>query len=234
MIGAFVVRYRYIFFGMLNLAFSMVLYSILEKFFYITGGSDGMRLERPSFFGVVMERAEFEVAHVLSGPRARGRDRVAACTATFARRPARRWSRSRSNETRLEYLGVSAHAMLLIGYVVSAVLAGLGGTILAVIQGVVTPEFGYWIRSGEFVFIAILGGTGHVIGAFAGALVYELVRSYAAAFAADIWQLTLGVFLLLIILFASRGLVGLYQDLMTRLLGPPRDVRPLSAGQAEG
>ena len=84
------------------------------------------------------------------------------------------------------------------------------------------------------VFIAILGGTGHVIGAFAGALVYELVRSYAAVFAADIWQLTLGVFLLLIILFASRGLVGLYQDLMTRLLGPPRDVRPLPAGQAEG
>ena len=87
-IGAFVVRYRYIFFGMLNLAFSMVLYSILEKFFYITGGSDGMRLERPSFFGVVMERAEFEVAHVLSGPRARGRDRVAgAPLLSLAARP---------------------------------------------------------------------------------------------------------------------------------------------------
>ena len=232
-IGAFVVRYRYIFFGMLNLAFSMVLYSILEKFFYVTGGSDGMRLERPSFFGRVMERAEFEVAMfylVLA---------LAVATGWLVHRyfrspPGQALAAIRSNETRLEYLGVSAHGMLLIGYVVSAVLAGLGGTILAVIQGVVTPEFGYWIRSGEFVFIAILGGTGHVIGAFAGALVYELVRSYAAVFAADIWQLTLGVFLLLIILFASRGLVGLYQDLMTRLLGPPRDVRPLPARQAEG
>ena len=46
-IGLFVVRYRYIFFGMLNLAFSMVLYSMLEKFFYVTGGSDGMRLDAP-------------------------------------------------------------------------------------------------------------------------------------------------------------------------------------------
>lgn len=211
-VGAFVVRYRYIFFSMLNLAFSMVLYSILEKFFYITGGSDGMRLDRPSFFGFEMERAPFEAAMFY----------LALALAALAGWLVQRYFASpagqalaalRTNETRLEYLGISARMMLLRGYVLSAALAGLGGTILAVIQGVVTPAFGYWIRSGEFVFIAILGGTGHVMGAFAGAMVFELVRTYAAAFAADVWQLTLGVFLLLIILFASRGLVGLYQGL---------------------
>ena len=232
-VGAFVVGYRYIFFAMLNLAFSMVLYSILEKFFYVTGGSDGMRLERPTFFGAAMDRAGFEAAMfylVLA---------LAVVTGWlvhryFASPPGRALVAIKTNETRLEYLGVSARTMLLAAYVLSAMLAGLGGTILAVIQGLVTPAFGYWVRSGEFVFIAILGGAGHVIGAFAGALVYELVRTYAAAFAADIWQLTLGVFLLLIILFASRGLVGMYQDLMTRLLGPPRPARrPLAAGEAE-
>jgi ABC-type branched-subunit amino acid transport system permease subunit len=101
------------------------------------------------------------------------------------------------------------------------------------LQGVVTPEFGYWVRSGELVFIAILGGIGHVIGAFAGAIAYELVRTYAAAFAADVWQLTLGVFLLLIILFASRGLVGLYQDVMIRVFGRSRDRQGLVADKAE-
>jgi ABC-type branched-subunit amino acid transport system permease subunit len=232
-IGGFVVRYRYIFFAMLNLAFSMVLYSMLEKFFYVTGGSDGMRLARPTFLGMTLDRAAFESAMfylVLA---------LAIVAAGLVHRylasaPGQALMAIKTNETRLEYLGVSARTMLLVGYVVSATLAGLGGTILAVIQGLVTPDFGYWVRSGEFVFIAILGGTGHVVGAFAGALVYELVRTYAAALAADIWQLTLGVFLLLIILFASRGLVGLYQDLMGRVLGPPPGARPLVAGKAEG
>jgi ABC-type branched-subunit amino acid transport system permease subunit len=231
-VGAFVVGYRYIFFGMLNLAFSMVLYSILEKFFYITGGSDGMRLERPTFFGAALDRAHFEIAMfylVLALAIAAGW----LVHRYFASPPGQALIAIKTNETRLEYLGVSARTMLLIGYVISAVLAGLGGTILAMLQGVVTPEFGYWVRSGEFVFIAILGGIGHVIGAFAGAIAYELVRTYAAAFAADVWQLTLGVFLLLIILFASRGLVGLYQDVMVRVFGRSHDSQPLAASKAE-
>ncbi len=215
-VGTFVVRYRYIFFAMLNLAFSMILYSILEKFFTITGGSDGMRLPRPPFFGFALERAEFETAvfYLTLGL-------VLVCGwlvhRYFLSPPGQALVAIKANETRLEYLGVSPRLMLLAAYVLSAALAGLGGTLLAVIQGVVTPELAYWVRSGEFVFIAILGGAGHVAGAFAGALVYELVRTYAAAFATGIWQLILGVFLLLIILFASRGLVGLYADIMRRL-----------------
>jgi len=122
----------------------------------------------------------------------------------------------KTNETRLEYLGLSARKVLLIAYVISAVLAGIGGVLLAAVQGLVTPEYGYWIRSGEFVFIAVLGGAGHVLGAFAGSLVYELVRTYAAAFAADIWQMVLGVVLLLVILFAPKGLIGLYERMIQR------------------
>ena len=123
----------------------------------------------------------------------------------------------KTNETRLEYLGISARRTLLVGYVVSAGLCGLGGVLMAVAQGIVTPEYAWWIRSGELVFIAILGGAGSVAGAFVGAIIYEAVRVNAAAFAADVWQMVLGFFLLAIILFASRGLVGLYERLMDRL-----------------
>ena len=59
-IGSFVVRYRGIFFGMLNLALSMVLFAVLGKFFTYTGGTDGLRLERTPFFGVAMARDQFE------------------------------------------------------------------------------------------------------------------------------------------------------------------------------
>ena len=226
-IGLFVVRYRYIFFGMLNLAFSMVLYALLEKMFHITGGSDGMAVGRPTYFGFALGRTAFETALfytslVLAGA-------VCWCVHRFLRSPlGEALGAIRTNETRLEYLGISARRVLLIAYVLSAALAGLGGTVIAVNQGVVTPDLGYWIRSGEFVFIAILGGAGNVLGAFAGALVYELVRFYAAAMAADVWQMILGFVLLGIILFASRGFVGLYQDLVavTASDRPRRDQEP--------
>jgi branched-chain amino acid transport system permease protein len=88
--------------------------------------------------------------------------------------------------------------------------------VLALVQGVVTPELSYWVSSGEFVFVAILGGAGNVIGPFVGALVYQVVRLYAAAYAADVWQMILGVVLLAIILTAPRGLIGIWRDLLGR------------------
>ena len=110
----------------------------------------------------------------------------------------------KSNETRLEYLGVSARRVLLIGYVISAALGGIGGVLVAVAQQIATPEFAYWTKSGEFVFIAILGGTANALGAFAGAAVFELVRFYASAKLANTWQLILGLVLIAIILFAPE------------------------------
>ena len=208
LVGLFVVRYRYIFFGMLNLAFSMVAYALLEKFFYVTGGADGLRVPRPTVLGFELERGPYELVLVYTALAL-----AIGCgwfvQRYFASAPGRALAAIDSNETRLEYLGISAKSVLLGGYVLSAALAGLGGVLLAAVQGVVTPEFAYWVRSGEFVFIAVLGGAGHVVGAFAGAFVYELVRTYAAAFATDIWQLVLGSVLLLVILFAPGGIVGL-------------------------
>lgn len=214
-IGLFVVRYRYIFFAMLNLAFSMVLYSIMEKFYHLTGGTDGLRVPRPTLLGAGLERAAFEwwlfyLALALAVVVALAVQRYLASPLGQA------LGALKSNETRLEYLGVSAKRVLLAAYVLSAALAGLGGSLLAVVVGHVTPDLSYWVRSGEFVFVAVLGGAGSVAGPFAGALVYEVVRTYASAYAADIWQMVLGAVLLVIILFASGGLAGLYDAAVNR------------------
>ena len=207
-VGLFVVRYRSIFFGMLNLAFSMVFFSILEKFTNLTGGSDGIRIRRPSLLGLVIERAAFE--WVLYGLTAV----LALVCALFVNRyfaspPGEMLRAIKSNETRLEYTGVSARRVLLGGYVVSAALCGLGGGVTALVQGLATPEFGFWTRSGELVFIAILGGSAHVAGAFVGAVIFEGLRNGAAIFFADVWQLILGVALLLIVIYAPEGVCGL-------------------------
>ena len=75
-IGLFVVRYREIFFGMLNLALSMVLFSLLGKFYGVTGGTDGLRIDRPALAGIVFERAGFETALLGADPRPRRRARL--------------------------------------------------------------------------------------------------------------------------------------------------------------
>lgn len=210
LVGLFVVRYREIFFGMLNLAASMIFFSFLEKFYHITGGSDGLSVPRPTVLGFTLERAGFEtllyygsLALVLL---------ALMLTHRFLSSPVGQMLRAiKTNEVRLEYLGVSSRRVLLAGYVLSAALCGLGGALMASAQGIVTPEYAWWVRSGEFVFIAILGGAGSVQGALVGALAYESVKTYAAAFAADIWQLVLGVVLLAVILFAPKGMAGLLQ-----------------------
>jgi ABC-type branched-subunit amino acid transport system permease subunit len=210
LVGLFVVRYREIFFGMLNLAFSMVLWSLLEKMFHYTNGADGIRVARPTLAGMAFtpEAFQYVLVYLTLGLA------IAASLGVqrYLESPLGHMLRAiKSNETRLEYLGVSARRVLLIGYVVSAFLGGLGGVLVAVAQQIATPEFAYWTKSGEFVFIAILGGAANAFGAFAGAAVFEFVRFFAAAKLANAWQLILGVVLIVIIMYAPSGLIGLLQ-----------------------
>jgi len=217
-VAAFVTRYRGIFFGMLNLGISMVLFALAGKLYGWTGGTDGLRFERPAFLGMALDRGEFELAML---------GLVLALAVGLGWRVQRYFVSSagqvmlaiRSNETRLEYIGVSARAALAQGYVLSAALVGLAGALLALEQNLVTPESGYWIRSGEYVFIAILGGSAHAIGAFLGAAVFEAIKLGAAAWFTNAWQMLLGLTLIGVIFFAPNGIAGCLRRTATR----PRD-----------
>jgi len=220
LVAAFVSRYRGIFFGMLNLGISMVFFSLAGKLYTLTGGTDGLRFDRPRLLGMALGRGNFEWSMVL----------LALLLAALLGWMVQRYFRSsagqiaiaiRTNETRLEYIGLSARASLIEAYVLSSALVGVGGALLALAQGLVTPESGYWLRSGEYVFIAILGGAGHAIGAFLGAAAFELILLAGSAYFTNIWQIVLGLTLLLVIFFAPSGLVGRFQAL--RLGGTTED-----------
>lgn len=207
-LGLFLVRYRGIFFGMLNLAISMVIFTIVTKFYGMTGGSDGMRVPRPSLFGADMDRAGYEatlliilliLAVVL----------VFSVQQFFRSSAGEAMASIKTNEDRLEYLGVSAKKLLWQGYAVSAGLGGLAGAFYGLSQGLVTPEAGYWLKSGELVFISILGGSAHAIGVFVAALLFEFVKMYASILVGGSWQLVLGVTLIAIIYFLPDGLTSL-------------------------
>lgn len=215
LVGLFVARYRAIFFGMLNLALSMVLFSVLGKFYNLTGGTDGLRLERPPLAGQVLERAPFETALLVVAVVL-----VVACCGAVRRFYAAPMGQAlvaiKTNEVRLEYLGLSARRVFLTGYVISATLCGFSGAMFALIQGLVTPEMGYWVRSGEYVFIAILGGSAQPVGAFIGAIAFEFLKLFASAVLTGTWQLVIGVVLLILIFAAPSGLSALLARLDAR------------------
>ena len=115
----------------------------------------------------------------------------------------------RENEIRVEYLGLSPQSVLFFNYVVAAGVSALGGGLTALASGHIDPDMAIWTTSGEFVFIAILGGTGHVAAPFIGAIVFAVIRTFAIQEAPHLWQMTLGIVLLALILFLPKGLWSL-------------------------
>jgi len=219
MVGLFMVRYRAIFFAMLNLAVSMVFFTVLSKLYHLTGGSDGLRVGTPALLGAQFDRATFDSVLNLGAL-------VVMVGATLI---ADRYLKSplgealaavESNEVRLEYLGVSARGVILVAYAASAALAGLGGAITAIAIGHVVPELSYWTLSGQLVVIAVLGGIRGAPGAFVGAFFLELVRTFAVGIAADAWNAIIGIALLIVIFFLPEGLYGVLQRLEKRKASP--------------
>jgi branched-chain amino acid transport system permease protein len=117
----------------------------------------------------------------------------------------------RDNELRVEYMGASVRNVVHLNLVIAAALAGVGGAITALAVGHIDPEMAYWTTSGEFVFVAILSGTASVAAPFAGALLLELLRSYAYEHAPNTWQLVMGGTMLAVILFLPEGLWSVFQ-----------------------
>jgi branched-chain amino acid transport system permease protein len=206
-LGLLLARYRDIFFAMLSLAFSMILYGLLVKSSTL-GSTDGFNLHARTFAGMALAAgAERRVAL------AAGVGAVLAAAWLLHRLLGAHWGRVsaaiRDNELRVDYLGASVTRVVYVNYVIAGALAGLGGALAALAVGHVDPETAYWTTSGEFVFIAVLGGTGSVIAPFLSAAVFEGLRTVASQYAPNVWQLSLGVAMLAIIMFLPSGLWSL-------------------------
>lgn len=201
-------RYRGIFFAMLTLALSMVLFGLLSKSGAL-GGTDGIPVGRPTLFGATLavERAEWTLFVLTT-----------ACTAVAGWAVWVYWKSAaglmalavRGNALRVEYLGASARASLAVSFVLSGLLGGLGGALTALALGHVEPNFTNWTTSGEFVFVAVLAGYQSVVAVFVASLLLEIVRSFSNLYFPNTWQLALGLFLLIVILFRPAGLGSLW------------------------
>lgn len=211
MIGFLLARYRDLFFAMLSLAFAMILYGILVKSEAL-GSTDGFVIPVPTFAGFKPGAEAAQIALLVF---------TATCT-LGACYLANRYLNStaghlttaiRDNEIRVEYLGFSVKRAIHTKYVIAGALGGAGGALVAMSVGHIDPDMAYWTTAGEFVFVAILSGTGSVVAPFFGSILFEMVRSFATQYAAHTWHMVLGTALLLIIMFLPNGLWSLFRKL---------------------
>ncbi len=212
-IGSVSVRTSGIYFIMITLAFTQMLYYLgisIEEY----GGDDGMRLKvRSQFSGLIDLNDPASFYYLVLA--------ILVLSIYLTRRLVN--SRFglvlravRSNEARTRAIGVAPYPYRLVAFVLSGALCGLAGALLVNHTAYLTPEFMNWTRSGELMFMVILGGIATTAGPLLGAagllLLEDVLQGWSVLpkWVHEHWQLYLGVILVLVVLYAKRGLAGLF------------------------
>jgi branched-chain amino acid transport system permease protein len=210
--GYVCVRHTRIFFGILTLAISQVVYSLALKLYWVTGGSDGLRVPRPALLLGLLN---------FSGPR--GFQQFITSyyyyvLAIFVVCVVLMWvivhspfgkalQAIRDNEVRARFIGLRIRRFRWISFLVSGTFTGLAGILWVPLNGLTTPDVLYWTFSGEIVFSALLGGFRNFSGPIVGGIVFTYLKTYAVA-TTEYWQLLLGVVLVTLVLVLPTGIVG--------------------------
>ncbi len=209
--GAVCLRTRGVAFIMITLAFGQMVY-FLAQALSAYGGDDGLTLYEKSTllgFNPFANRTSFyySVLIALGGAYLLVRGLVASRFGRVLRA-------ARENPVRVSVTGFDVARVRLVAYVISGMLAGLAGFFLANHTEFVSPAFMSWQRSGELIFMAVLGGVGSLHGAIIGAVAY-LVAEDALSHLTEHWRVIFGPIIILFVLFTRGGIVG-----MLRKLGP--------------
>ena len=218
-IGFFVVRTRGIYFIMVTLAFAqMVFYLVFDN--KALGGSDGIYINfRPDagWFDLENKRVFYYFT-------------LACLVLVFAFLRRLLWSPFghalagiRVNEHRMRAVGYGSFGYKLSAFTLAGALAGLAGYLWGAQSGFVNPELMGFHQSAHVIMMVILGGMGNFAGAIVGAFAFEIMldvfKDLPAIGSFDTgkhWQLWMGLFIVLVICFAPRGILGLVQRLTAR------------------
>ena len=118
----------------------------------------------------------------------------------------------RENVRRMHAIGSPVHRRLVTVYTIAAAIAGVAGALFTQTNAYVTLTVFDFDNSAKVMVMLILGGTGRLYGAFLGAVVYLLMEDYFSKLSPTFWQFGIGLLLVLAVLFARRGLIGLAEQ----------------------
>ena len=218
--GLLCVRYTKIFFGILTMALSQVLWSLAFKFFWVTGGSDGLRVPTPTLLGgsvraggdkfdFLSHRYYFYVLAVFVVG--------AAVMWVIVHSPfGKALQAIRDNETRAEFVGVQVWHYRWVAFLISGVFTGVAGALWVPLNGLTTPDILHWTFSGKMVFFTVLGGFQTFFGPVIGAIIYNYLETYAVGHTVY-WQMVLGIVLVVMVLALPAGIVGTLKRLAPRV-----------------
>jgi branched-chain amino acid transport system permease protein len=227
--GFVCVGYTRIFFAILTLALSQVLWTLAYKFFWVTGGTDGLRVP---YRDMTLLGGLFD----FSGPGSYQRFigtyfyyvliLFFVCVAlmwVIVHSPfGKALQAIRDNETRARFIGISIKRYRWTAFVISGLFTGLAGILWVPLNGLTTPEILYWPFSGEIVFMTVLGGFRNFTGPIVGAVAFNYLKTYAVA-STEYWQFLLGLVLVILVMVLPTGIVGTIKRLSAKRAnkGPP-------------
>jgi branched-chain amino acid transport system permease protein len=123
---------------------------------------------------------------------------------------------SKDNAIRMAAIGFNVRRFQLVAYVIAGGLGGVSGFLLANLSEFVAPAYMSWQQSGELIVMVILGGAGTLDGGLLGSAAYLLAEEWLSGFTEN-WKVIFGPILVLVVLFARGGLIGLGAFLRRRL-----------------
>jgi branched-chain amino acid transport system permease protein len=209
-VGALSLRTRGVYFIMITLAFAQMAYYVASGLARY-GGDDGLTIYKRSDFGGLINlssRVQFYylcLACLFGG--------VYLIWRIVNSRFGLVVQGLRSNEARMQAIGFPANRYRLVCFVISGMMCGLAGALLANNTDFVSPAAMYWTRSGDLMVMVILGGMGSLFGPVIGTIAFLLLEEFLSQIT-EYWAMILGPMLLLIVLFGRGGIMG--------MLGRPR------------
>ena len=203
--GALSLRTRGVYFLMITLSFAQMVYFLtvgLDKY----GGDDGLTIYKRSTFAGLLDLSDkvtfYYVCFAL----------LLACVFAVWRMSRSHFGMvirgAKSNDRRMQALGISTYRYRLTAYVIAGTMCGLAGVLLANHTDFINPEMLSWTRSGDLIIMVLLGGIGTVIGPVAGTVAY-LVLEEGLSGVTEHWQIFLGPLLVLAALYRHGGIAGL-------------------------
>ncbi|MBU4565837.1 MAG: ABC transporter permease [Proteobacteria bacterium] len=207
-IGLMSIHRSEIYFGMLTMAFAMLFYSIIYKWNSLTGGADGLSgipspvlkfgfteveilspVANYYFILVVVALCYFILRVIMNSPF--GQVLLAI----------------RENPIRTEFQGLPVKKYKFIAFVIAGVFTGVAGALFAPLAGTIDALASHWSKSGEPIFMSLIGGISTLIGPGVGTLFYYVLHSYIVSIT-EYWQLVMGSILILVVMVFPMGITG--------------------------
>ncbi|MGH7302570.1 MAG: branched-chain amino acid ABC transporter permease, partial [Candidatus Rokuibacteriota bacterium] len=207
-VAYFATRLREIYFSISTLVFSQIFYVIIFTWTEVTGGENGLTFGQPrlSVLGLWSDRFTPTTFHwfVLT---------VVVGSYLLVRRitqsPFGKVLQSiRENEPRTRAIGYHVERYKIVAVMLSGLFAGLSGVLYALQNKFAAPDFVFFVVSGEVVIFNVMGGMGTLVGPFAGAAFFLLLREGLSRFLTEYYLIPLGIVFIIMIIFLPQGLLG--------------------------